>query len=256
MIDINRLLASLKRRSSHIKEFGDDITFVKLEDLDALIEALDRKEEQRANWFHMAQKLGEDLDAAEKRNTELDSSSIAPGILRCTECSFVQTKNIISITPDAIVIGNSKPGPCPNGCGPLQPATWKALAIKLMFTTKQGVSELLEANKRISELESFRTAYMEWSDKTDWVQGDKRFDVLIPWGKHRADVLKAYIEYLELRFAELEREKVALESVAMAMRDDMRESRTVTAESFTCPRCGRTTTHPEGWHYCHKREAD
>lgn len=199
MIDINRLLASLKRRSSHIKEFGDDITFVKLEDLDALIEALDRKEEQRANWFHMAQKLGEDLDAAEKRNTELDSSSIAPGILRCTECSFVQTKNIISITPDAIVIGNSKPEPCPNGCGPLQPATWKALAIKLMFTTKQGVSELLEANKRISELESFRTAYMEWSDKTDWVQGDKRFDVLIPWGKHRADVLKAYIERLESR---------------------------------------------------------
>lgn len=34
------------------------------------------------------------------------------------------------------------------------------------------------------------------------------------------------------------------------------ESRTVAAESFTCPRCGRTTTHPEGWHYCHKREAD
>ncbi|MFL4888640.1 ead/Ea22-like family protein [Escherichia coli] len=34
------------------------------------------------------------------------------------------------------------------------------------------------------------------------------------------------------------------------------EPRTVAAESFTCPRCGRTTTHPEGWHYCHKREAD
>ncbi|HDS2649738.1 TPA: ead/Ea22-like family protein [Klebsiella aerogenes] len=34
------------------------------------------------------------------------------------------------------------------------------------------------------------------------------------------------------------------------------ESRTVAAELFTCPRCGRTTTHPEGWHYCHKREAD
>ena len=58
----------------------------------------------------------------------------------------------------------------------------KALVIQLMFTTKQGVSELLEAKKRISELESFRTAYMEWGDKTDWVQGDKRFDVLIPFG--------------------------------------------------------------------------
>lgn len=32
------------------------------------------------------------------------------------------------------------------------------------------------------------------------------------------------------------------------------ESRSVTTESFTCPRCERTTTHPEGWHYCHKRE--
>lgn len=45
MIDINKLLASLKRRSSHIKEFCDDITFVKLEDLDALVEALDKAQE-------------------------------------------------------------------------------------------------------------------------------------------------------------------------------------------------------------------
>ena len=52
----------------------------------------------------------------------------------------------------------------------------------------------LEAQQRIAELESFRTAYMEWSDKTYWVQTDKRFDVLTPWGKHRADVLKEYIK--------------------------------------------------------------
>ncbi|EPB5810552.1 hypothetical protein ACRQN4_003980, partial [Klebsiella aerogenes] len=55
-------------------EFGDDITFVKLEDLDALIEAVELKEEQRANWFQMAQKLGEDLDAAEKRIAELEEA--------------------------------------------------------------------------------------------------------------------------------------------------------------------------------------
>ncbi len=29
------------------------------------------------------------------------------------------------------------------------------------------------------------------------MQTDKRFDFLKPWGKHRADVLKAYIEHLE-----------------------------------------------------------
>ena len=56
-----------------------------------------------------------------------------------------------------------------------------------------------ELGKYAGGLESFRTAYMEWSDKTDWVQTDKRFDVLKPWGKHRADVLKAYIEHLESR---------------------------------------------------------
>lgn len=120
----------------------------------ALVEALELMEEQRANWFQMAQKLGEDLDAAEKRNAELESSVIAPDILRCTECSFVQTKNIISVTADTITTGNSKSEPCPNGCGQLQPVTWKALAIQLMFTTKQGVSDLLEAKKRIAELES------------------------------------------------------------------------------------------------------
>ncbi|MDM3282894.1 ead/Ea22-like family protein, partial [Citrobacter sp. Cf042] len=32
----------------------------------ALLDELETKEEQRANWFQMAQKLGEDLDAAEK----------------------------------------------------------------------------------------------------------------------------------------------------------------------------------------------
>ncbi|HBL7061396.1 TPA: ead/Ea22-like family protein [Klebsiella oxytoca] len=59
--------------------------------------------------------------------------------------------------------------------------------------------EIAALRQRIAELESFHTAYMEWSAKTDWVQTDKRFDVLKPWGKHRADVLKAYIEHLESR---------------------------------------------------------
>lgn len=42
MTDITRLLASLKRRSAHAKEFGHDVLFVKLDDLDALVEAMDK----------------------------------------------------------------------------------------------------------------------------------------------------------------------------------------------------------------------
>ncbi|EJI2509723.1 ead/Ea22-like family protein [Salmonella enterica] len=53
--------------------------------------------------------------------------------------------------------------------------------------------------RRVAELGSFHTACLEWSDKTEWVQNDKRFDVVRPLGKHRADVLREYIEHLEAR---------------------------------------------------------
>lgn len=46
MTDFTRLLASLKRRSAHAKEFGDDVTFVKLEDIDALVEALEKAQQR------------------------------------------------------------------------------------------------------------------------------------------------------------------------------------------------------------------
>ncbi|MBW5938105.1 hypothetical protein CFM95_29890, partial [Klebsiella michiganensis] len=40
------------------------------------------------------------LEKAQQRIAETESSGIASGILRCTECSFVLTKNIISVTAD------------------------------------------------------------------------------------------------------------------------------------------------------------
>lgn len=104
-------------------------------------------------WQAASAELVEALEKAQQRIAELESSGVAPGILRCTECSFVQTKNIISVTADTITTVESESEPCPNGCGQLQPVTWKALAIQLMFTTKQGLSDLLEAKNRIAELE-------------------------------------------------------------------------------------------------------
>ncbi|MBK0468098.1 hypothetical protein [Klebsiella aerogenes] len=122
MTDITRLLTSIKRRSAHVKEFGDDITFVKLEDLDALVEAVELARNKATDWEEKAA-----INYAERT-------------------AMIQ---------------------------------------------------------HIGELESFRTAYMEWIEKTDWVQTDKRFDFLKLWGKHRADILKAYIEHLESRTAML-----------------------------------------------------
>lgn len=57
-----------------------------------LVEALELKEEQRANWFQMAQKLGEDLDAAEKRNAELESKLANPVQLPKTNGYWTETE--------------------------------------------------------------------------------------------------------------------------------------------------------------------
>ncbi|WP_407207402.1 hypothetical protein [Citrobacter koseri] len=85
------------------------------------------------------------------------------------------------------------------------------LAYAAFLKIERLVEALESAEKLIAELEalqSFRTAFNEWHDKTEWVQGDKRFDVIKPWGKHRADVMKLYIDHLEsnLEAAEQERE--------------------------------------------------
>ncbi|HFO1731114.1 hypothetical protein [Klebsiella pneumoniae] len=75
MTDITELAQSLKRRATSAKDFGESL-YVKADDVLAMVEALERKEEQRANWFQMAQKLGEDLDSAEQRIAELESRTV------------------------------------------------------------------------------------------------------------------------------------------------------------------------------------
>ncbi|WP_395149949.1 hypothetical protein ACHHRS_10575 [Klebsiella pneumoniae] len=84
----------------------------------------------------------------------------------------------------------------------------RQMAVEVEHYTDQLIEALEKAQQRNAELESFRTAYMEWSDKTAWVQTDKRFDVLKPWGKHRADVLKEYIQHLESRAVKLPKLKM------------------------------------------------
>ncbi|HEP1331400.1 ead/Ea22-like family protein [Klebsiella pneumoniae] len=55
---------------------GEFIALANPANILALVEALERKEDQRANWFQMAQKLGENLDTAEKRIAELESRAV------------------------------------------------------------------------------------------------------------------------------------------------------------------------------------
>lgn len=77
-------------------------------------------------------------------------------------------------------------------------------------------------------MDAHRVAFNTWQEKTEWVQKDKRFDVLLPWGKHRADVMKEYIDHLEVKCAALAAENAGLKS---AINEH--------SEGFTvCPCCG------------------
>ncbi|MEG5564309.1 hypothetical protein UXQ08_12305 [Enterobacter ludwigii] len=46
--------------------------------IEELAKAWEVSDEQRVNWFQMAQKLGEDLEAAEKRIAELEARTLVP----------------------------------------------------------------------------------------------------------------------------------------------------------------------------------
>lgn len=123
MTDINRLIASLKRRSAHAKEFGDSITFVKLEDLDALIEALEKAQQLETKDAEMVIQISKRLAEAYKRVTELESEVKFPGVMRCNACGFSRTHVIA--TPDGMRAGKSEPENCPNGCGPMWHDTYR-----------------------------------------------------------------------------------------------------------------------------------
>ncbi|HHF8096227.1 TPA: ead/Ea22-like family protein [Escherichia coli] len=95
----------------------------------------------------------DELESAEKRIAEQQSAIIAPGIMRCAGCGFVLTKNSINMAAGTITAGDSKTEPCPNGCGPLWPVTWKEQALQMRDDSEQWFIELQQAKNRIAELE-------------------------------------------------------------------------------------------------------
>ncbi|HIE9159877.1 hypothetical protein [Klebsiella variicola] len=91
MTDITEL-ALITKIKNQLRNF--DTVVLNEDEALALVEALERKEEQRANWFQMAQKLGEDLDAAEKRNTELEEQN-EYNLKRYQQLDLLIGKNIL-----------------------------------------------------------------------------------------------------------------------------------------------------------------
>ncbi|EPD5042653.1 ead/Ea22-like family protein [Escherichia coli] len=111
--------------------------------------------------------LLDELEAAEKRIAEQQSAIIAPGIMRCAGCGFVLTKNSINMAAGTITAGDSKTEPCPNGCGPLWPVTWKEQALQMRDDSEQWFIELQQAKNRIAELEARTVKLPEYRNSPD-----------------------------------------------------------------------------------------
>lgn len=80
-IDKQALREEFRYMQEHYSDPADRARQVIYIAAEALLDELEAKEEQRANWFQMAQKLGEDLDAAEKHMAGLEAKLANPVLL-------------------------------------------------------------------------------------------------------------------------------------------------------------------------------
>lgn len=97
MTDITRLITSLKRRSAHAKEFGDSITFVKLKDIDALVEALEKAQRASAAQDDHINQQQDRIEQLEKRNAELGKHvGMLEKRLKGTEESLIASTDMVT----------------------------------------------------------------------------------------------------------------------------------------------------------------
>lgn len=60
-----------------------------------------------------------------------ESGGYVPGMMVCDKCVFSLTRRILSAQTGAVGENpDLSPEPCPNGCGPLRPKTWREHALE------------------------------------------------------------------------------------------------------------------------------
>jgi len=55
-------------------------------------------------------------------------SDLVPGVMRCAKCAFQLHRVTLYVRSGTTGAGDSDTEPCPNGCGPLWPVTWRQWA--------------------------------------------------------------------------------------------------------------------------------
>ncbi|MFI8981472.1 hypothetical protein [Ectopseudomonas khazarica] len=125
-----RELALVMLRDAH----GEDFTEEQAAELPAQIEEYQRLTEPQ-EILSLLDELKRSYTAFEsmsylaashaERAQKLLAESFIPGQMHCAKCKFQLTKKVLCMGSGTIGAGDNKTGPCPNGCGPLWPVTWK-----------------------------------------------------------------------------------------------------------------------------------
>ena len=77
---------------------------------------------------------------------------LVPGVVRCAKCSFQLHRTNLHMSNGTTSAGNSETEPCPNGCGPLWPVTWKQWAEEACAIAERFSNEAQAEKKKVDDL--------------------------------------------------------------------------------------------------------
>ncbi len=78
---------------------------------------------------------------------DMQRQDIVPGMMYCAKCKFCLTRRTLYVQSGNVGSGTNETEPCPNGCGPLWPMTWKMLCDDY----EERLVEEIEKNKALSQ---------------------------------------------------------------------------------------------------------
>lgn len=91
------------------------------------------------------------LKEKDQRIKALESAALVPGVLHCAKCLFQLTKTNLYMKSGTTGPGDSKSEPCPNGCGPLWPVTWKQYATDAYAQVDRYYDECKALEQRLQQ---------------------------------------------------------------------------------------------------------
>ena len=70
-----------------------------------------------------------------------NSDQFVPGHMYCAKCDLELVRTNLNVNQGTASAGDNKTEPCPNGCGPLWPVTWKRDSEKAWDTVERLFKE-------------------------------------------------------------------------------------------------------------------